>query len=188
MSPKDIETREKLIQVAQDLLNEEEQVHKITARRITERAGVGLGSINYHFQSKDNLLNEAVARIMGDVADQWLAAIPDEQMDPKTQLRRLLKETSNVAAKYPQLSKVSISYALNHGGFDVQLMILPLLREIFGQRKTELEIKLAAFQIIAAMQVGFLHEVEFRRYVGVDITQPSIRDQIIDLFIDNLIS
>ena len=188
MAPEDIETREKLIQAAQELLDEEEQIHKITARRITEQARVGLGSINYHFQSKENLLNEAVARILGDVADQWLAAIPVEEMDSATQLRTLLKETSRVAAKYPQLSKVSIRYALNHGGFDVQLMILPLLREIFGERKTELEIKLAAFQIIAAMQVGFLHEEEFRRYAGVDITQPPIRDQIIDLFIDNLIS
>lgn len=188
MSPEDIDTKEKLIQAAQELLNKEDKIHKITARRITERAQVGLGSINYHFQSRDNLLNEAVARTMGNVADQWLVTGVDQDVDPVYQLRNLLKETSQAAANYPELSKVSIRHALNQGGFDVQLMITPILRNIFGETKTELEVKLAAFQIITALQVGFLHEEQFRRYTGIDVTNTQVREQIIDLLIDNIIS
>lgn len=187
MSPEDLETREKLIQAAQELLEEEEKVHKITARRITERAQVGLGSINYHFQSKDNLLNEAVARTMGDVADQWLAPPPDAEIDPVTQLRKLLKETSQVAAKYPKLSKISIRHVLNNGGFSVQMMILPILREIFGDTKTDLELKVLAMQLITPTQVSYLHEDKFLQYAGASIGHPQVRKQIIDLLIDNII-
>ena len=64
-------------------------------------------------------------------------------------------------------------------------MIIPLLREIFGDAKTELELKLIALQMICTMQISFLHEEQFRRYAGVDIGNPNVQEEIIDLIIDN---
>jgi len=71
MHVNDFETKERLIQTTIDLLEDVDEVNDITVRQIAERAGVGIGSINYHFQSKDNLLNEAVMQVVGDVAASW---------------------------------------------------------------------------------------------------------------------
>ena len=56
--------KDRIFQAAVDLLNEETNPDDITVRRIAERAGVGIGAVNYHFQSKDNLLNQAVGALM----------------------------------------------------------------------------------------------------------------------------
>ena len=68
MSDSPLNAKERILQAAIELLAEFET---ITVRQIAERAEVGIGSINYHFQSKDNLLNEAVGRMMGDQAARW---------------------------------------------------------------------------------------------------------------------
>ncbi|MGO1033510.1 TetR/AcrR family transcriptional regulator, partial [Clostridioides difficile] len=40
-----------------NLLNEVDDIEEITVRKIAERANVGVGLINYHFKTKDNLLS-----------------------------------------------------------------------------------------------------------------------------------
>src|ERR1700679_3316457 len=51
--------RERLLQAAQALLREREYGN-ITARDLVAASGTNLGSIGYHFGSKEALLNEAV--------------------------------------------------------------------------------------------------------------------------------
>ena len=47
--------KEVIIKATTELIQENDgNITKITSRRIAERAGVGLGLINYHFESKEN--------------------------------------------------------------------------------------------------------------------------------------
>lgn len=49
--------KEVIIDVTTELIRENNgNVTKITSRKIAERAEVGLGLINYHFGSKENLI------------------------------------------------------------------------------------------------------------------------------------
>lgn len=187
MNKKDLETKERLIQVTLDLLDEVEGVDDITVRQIAERAGVGIGSINYHFQSKDNLLNEAVMRVVGDVAASWYQPFQHQEVDPVTRLRQLFKESSRIVALYPKLSQVSVSHALLHSDFEVSSLIIPLLREIFGDRKSETELRLISFQLVTSMQVAYLRTEAFRRYSGIDVLDDQQREAAIDILVDNLI-
>lgn len=184
-------TREKLIQAAQTLLQEREgDPGRITAREITERAGVGLGSINYHFPSKDHLLNEAVVELINRTAEPWLtpAALPEEESLPaREQLERLLQDTARVAARFPRLARLPIGHTLREGSFSVQDLIVPLLREIFPEGTPDLKLKLTALQLITPMQFGFLHADGLRSYAGVDIANPAQREQMIRTMIKNVL-
>lgn len=68
MSDKDVAADERIIRTAMEILVEEEEPERITVRQIAQRAGVAVGAINYHFQSKEDLLSEAVGRIFDDAA------------------------------------------------------------------------------------------------------------------------
>jgi AcrR family transcriptional regulator len=187
MTETDLGPKERILHATIAMLNEEDDLSKITVRRIADWAGVGIGLINYHFQTKENLLNEAVGMIMGQEAARWLGAAEFGETDPVTRLKMLLKETSRIALRYPMLSEIAISHALLRGNMDVEQMVLPMFRQIFGEGATELRVRLAAFQLIASAQVAFLRSREFRTYVGIDLFNDRQRDEALDLLVDNLI-
>lgn len=60
--------KEVIIGVTTELIQENNgNITRITSRKIAERAGVGLGLINYHFGSKENLITICVQRIINNV-------------------------------------------------------------------------------------------------------------------------
>jgi len=71
--------------------------------------------------------------------------------------------------------------------FDVASLIIPLLREIFGDRKSETELRMISFQQVVSTQVAFMRADAFHRYSGVDVFDDMQRGAAIDILVDNLI-
>jgi AcrR family transcriptional regulator len=187
MSESEPDAKGRILQVTIDILNEVDDPTRITVRQIAERADVGIGSINYHFQSKDNLLNEAVGKIMMEEAGHWFEPVTDTDIDPVTRLKMLFKQTSQIAVRYAKLSHLMLAYILQHGEFSVSMMTLPLMREIFGSTKNDLELRLLTAQLVVPMQAIFVRAEAFRRYAGLDLFNDAQRDQAIDIMVDNLV-
>jgi AcrR family transcriptional regulator len=188
MTKEELETKERILQTTMALLNEVEDIGTITMRQIAERAQVGIGSINYHFQSKDNLLNEAVGRMMGDQASRWYEPFDKEEIDPVSRLKMLLIDTANIAFRYEKLSRIAVSHALMQGNMEPAQLILPILRDIYGGSKDEVELRLVAFQLITATQVMFLRAPAFRLYSGIDIFDEEQRNKSIEIIVETMIS
>lgn len=187
MTEEELEARQKILNASCDMLREGMKPQAITVRRIAERAGVGIGLINYHFQSRDKLLNEAVTTLMGEQAELWLDPTSLTQADPLDNLHRLLKETSRIGIQFPAYTQVAVKYELEQGEVNVPTLLLPLLQQIYGVQKSELEIRLIAFALVTALQVAMLRLGAFRRYTGINVLNDQQRDQCIDLLIENLI-
>jgi AcrR family transcriptional regulator len=184
----DLNAKGRILKAIMELLQETENLEDITVRDIALRAQVGVGSINYHFRSKDNLMNEAVGQLIGDQASGWYQSHESTGIDPVERLKMLLKDTSNIAFRYPKLSRIAISHSLLEGHMEPALLILPLLREIFGDAKDEVEIRQFAFQLIVSTQVMFLRAEEFRLYMGVNIFDQNQRDKYTEILVDNLVN
>lgn len=187
MSPKDQEARARILQAAIALLAEESDLTKITVRQIAEQAEVSLGSINYYFQSKENLFSEAVMQSVGDVAANWFDPFGSQDTDPQTRLRQLFKETSSTLAGFPQFAQIYIEQAIKQGNFEVPTQLVPLLRKIFGSQKSELEIRLLALQLIIPLWFATLHPEALQRYAGVDLFVSEQRDAALDILINNVL-
>lgn len=187
MNDKDRAARERIITAMTALLSEGADPASVTVRQIAERANVSLGSINYYFQSKDNLLNEAVGALMMQEAGAWLQPAQDVGADPVIRLKNLLKETSRIGARFPRLLQVAVTHEIQHGNFGTALMIVPLLREVFGAEKTEMDLRLIALQMLVPLQVASLRVAAFQMYAGIDVLDERQRDAMIDTLIDNLI-
>lgn len=65
-------TRNRIIATTIEILDEVTNVDQITVRQIAERANVGIGLVNHHFKTKDNLLIIAIDNIMAKMATSFI--------------------------------------------------------------------------------------------------------------------
>lgn len=109
-----MEIKDKIMDVTIDLIKEADgNVDKITIRKIAKRAGIGVGLINYHFQSKKNLVDICVQQIISGVIAQTK---PDlSQFTPIEKLKSSVKVPIDFLMENPEISKISILGDLMQG-------------------------------------------------------------------------
>ena len=65
------EIKDRIIKTTTQLIEQYNgDLDQITSRLIAEKAGIGLGSINYYFKSKEGLIALCVQQIIGGVIAQ----------------------------------------------------------------------------------------------------------------------
>lgn len=188
MIKKEQDARERIIQAATEILNEVSEIEKITVRQIAERANVGIGSINYHFNSKDNLLSMAVGDVLAKMAMGFLEDKQDLSLNPIQKLKAMLKALCNVATSNSNLIQYILTQGILNGDMQTPLYLIPILKEIYGAEKEELELRVIALQILHPIQISGIAPAAFRMYSGIDLNNTEDRNKFIDMLIDNLVS
>jgi AcrR family transcriptional regulator len=186
LTSKKEETKKKILEVTGALLDLVENPDEITIRRIAERAGIGVGLINYHFTSREKLMNEAISAKIESLAGV-LENINEYKDDPLNYLKEMLINMSDSAMKNRRLNRISAEYDLLKGDFKICLYLLPILRKIFMHRRSETELRLIAFQIIVTTQSIYLRQDAFHMLTGINIEIKGERDSLINSIVDNLI-
>ena len=179
------ETRNKIMSAVWEFLSEGCPAGNITVRKIAQRAGVGIGTVSYHFHSKDKLVYETVAAQMAKLAGGL--SLSEGSGEPFDRLKRFFYQTAELALQYSEIFRIQLSYEIVHGDMGICYYIIPLLKEHFNGRKSDLEIKLIAFQMIAAMQMILLKMEEFQRYTGINIRDVKQREEALDIILNTAI-
>lgn len=193
------DARNRIIEAVDALLKEGFPAKEITVRQIASRANVGIGTVNYHFQSKDRLIYETVNKTLVGMAEsldekELTDGKPEgkgkkeDRDNPVGKLKDFLIQTSDLLLPHYDLYKVQINYELVQGDMRTPEYLFPLLQEIFGSRKSDPEIRLAALQIVSVMQAIFMNPGAFLHYSGVDIFEKEQRDKTIESIVNNIIS
>ncbi len=63
----------------------------LTLARITERAQVSRGLVNFHFESKEQLLLATLQMLMDEYSSSWKRAVAEAGPDPAAQLLAMIK-------------------------------------------------------------------------------------------------
>lgn len=179
--------RQHIIHVTVEMLKAADDPSALTVRQIAEHAEIGVGSINYYFGSKDNLIAESIWQMIGSVAADWYTPDSNSEVDAETRLRQLFKQSARVMTQYRKYMEIGIRHVIETGEMQAKNLILPLLREIVGETKSDIELRLLAFQLVTSLQVAFLNLEQLGTFLGVDVKESFTIDSIIDLTIDNLI-
>jgi AcrR family transcriptional regulator len=74
MSLQHFSTKDRILHAAEDLFAQQ-GFASTSLRQVTSRADVNIAAVNYHFGSKDNLINEVFRRRMDEMSTQRIAAL-----------------------------------------------------------------------------------------------------------------
>ena len=160
-----MDSKEAIMQATIALINENGKcIDDITVREICKKADVGLGLINYHFGSKENLIKQCVERIINGIVDEF---------------RSIEEKTIGLTPfdKLDYLGNLTLTYLFDHyadnteGTCHAYLPLVAACRPDWDdgtlRRKT--------FNLIAVLQQSFLrHNVIYKLY-GIDLTDKGQR-------------
>ena len=76
------ETRDRILDAAEKLFADQ-GFETVSLRQITTQAEVNLAAVNYHFGSKDGLIFEVLARVIGPINERRLAMLDEAEADSK---------------------------------------------------------------------------------------------------------
>jgi len=186
------ETKEKIIHVTTQLIKEFEDIDKITIRDIAGKSEVGSGLINYHFQTKENLVNICVRRIINQFIDEIKRLYESLEISPIDKLKHVFKAMCDFIVVNPIISRTSMLLDLNNATVNDNtdqsaLLHIKALKEIYGDCKTDGEQFTILYIIMSSIQVVFLRNNVIKVHTDVDFFNKEQRDRYIDSLIDRVI-
>lgn len=183
--------KEKIIDATTELIGECESIESVTIRDIAAKASVGIGLINYHFQTKENLINLCVQRIIGNIINDFDKLYQSLTMEPLEKLRVMTKRMCLFLVDNQGISRLSILSDIYNGSCsdntsETIKAYLPVMREVGGHYKSDKELNLLTHILTATLQSTFLRRDVFMQSTGVDFFDTEQRELLIDNIIDNL--
>ena len=130
-------------------------------------------------------MSMAIGDVMTHMAGDF--AVSSDSGQPVQKLKTMLKALCDYAVGYEKLLQFAVSHSLQNGDTKAQLLLVPVLREIFGGKKDEMQLRVLALQILLPLQAPILCPSEFRIYCGVDLFDEAQRNNYIDTLVDNII-
>lgn len=179
----DNEAKDRILKAAKELMDEADHLDTVTMRQIAQRAGVGVGLINYHFQTRENLLYTAIGEVMTGIMDAFRQAPPDSDT-PKQRLKSMMSALCDAGARHEKEMRLGAQYQLMSGDFSAAHYLLPALREACGDKHSENSLRLIALELFTLTNLMLLRRHAFFRFSGVDIMDKAQRDRLIDELID----
>lgn len=198
----------RLIEAAERLMRTGRKAETLTSREIAAEAGVSVGLINYHFGSKDALLEKAGQRLFADFEPQWervadsaknAAAAARSSGDGtheatiaalragKDELKAILKGLADASVLAAGNNDFGLKRQLMEGDMEQVRFVAPVLRAMLPPSTDEREIRWAAFFIVAPLQLVFLRHAFLSDWTGTDLDDKAARDAVFDFLIDRVL-
>lgn len=180
--------REKIIAVTMELMKESMgDINQITTRTISERANVGVGLINYHFQTKDNLINICVQRFISKSIEDFRPNI-----DPHAKTSEKLKQSISGVNKFlidnESVSKISIIQDHINPEMDDNTMrsVRGINNSLMNYSADANEKNILVFALVSFIQNLFLRKELCKDLFGFDYDNDDERNRVLTLIIERL--
>ena len=162
-----LDVQEQILNATVKLLQNDREPGGITVRDIAAEANVQLSMINYYFRSKDELMYQAVCALRQKAASEWLS-VKDNSISAYERFRGMLIAICDMSVKHSRYMKFTVEYELTKAEIVTPQNVLSLIREICGDKRSEISIRITAYEIISLLQLMFLRARDLNKYLGVD--------------------
>lgn len=179
--------KEKIIGAATELIiNSNGNINEITTRAIAEKANTNAALINYHFRTKDNLIEICIQRVISSVVLNFKA-----ETDETNSIKRLKVTTKTVVdflCNNEAISRISILGDMNnpHMNDNTTNTVKGFTRGLSDSCISEKQKKRLTFMLTAIIQAVFLRKNMCQELLEFDFDKKSERDLFIDFIIDIL--
>ena len=178
-------TRQRIILAALNILNID-GISSITTRRIAEEASVNSAAMNYHFGTKENLIDYILDRTLEHAFSEWKMILEIEELDFPVRIYRLLDFTMDVISKYPgiirsqlfdPLAKEKTKTAFAEKISSLLDMLSAGMDERMPQSREDLRLSLGQI-FLSTLSAAMVPEL-FSTITGDDISASHARSQFI---------
>ena len=186
------DAKERLIEVTIKMICQGKKPSEITVKDITESAELGNGMVNYHFQSKDNLIRLAVKKVMTCVTKLLSEKIKAKEEEPPVKrLTIILKEVVNFIADNSEISKIAILDDLENNQGTAHLLSSEesynkCIKDIYGDNMGTLSIK--NYLIAGYINYIFLKAEKIKNETGFDFYNKEDREKAIETLVEELVN
>ena len=186
------DAKERLIDVTIKMICQGKKPSEITVKDITETAELGNGMVNYHFQSKDNLIRLAVKKVMRCATTKLGEKMKvKENESPVKRLTIILKEVVNFIADNSEISKIAILDDLENNQGTAHLLSSEdtynkCLKDLYGDNMHKLLIK--NYLIAGYINYIFLKAEKIKNETGFDFYVKEDREKAIETLVDELVN
>lgn len=165
----------------------------VTIQNICDRVGIGSGLVNYHFQTKENLIAQCVQKIIGNVIgkfDTIYNALKD--MTPEEKLRFMAKSTCSYLVSHENISRISILSDLNNNRLkdstsQTVSAYFPLIRKVCPDSMSDQVVKEKTYLLTLTLQTVFLRSNSLEEEIGFDFNDEQQRANLVDKVIDSFV-
>lgn len=190
-----LSTKEKIIKVTMEIIAAE-GFHNVTIRKIANRAGVNLAAVNYHYGSKDAVINEALKTVTIQIINAFLW-LKKEEIEPGIRLQHFILEYSNVLYMYPDIIKIIIDQNIHNypsrAGTGYQEYLkeegAELIKKTLKQIKPdepEMVLNMRALQLLSCMAFPILMGDRIAETISVEMGKQEVRDVYTGLLLKNI--
>lgn len=186
------DTRSKIMKAAVDIIGREGNLG-VTIREIADKAGVNIAAINYHFSSKENLLEE-VERVTMEQVTLIYNCLLDESKSPRDRLINWADELMRYLIDYPGiiymigtriLQSDNKSAGLAEYLSDSDVRLNPVVRELTGIGDEKL-LSFKALQLISGVVYPTLIYSGTKKALGQIISSERVRKKYLAELIGSL--
>jgi len=177
--------KENVIETTIDLLKKSNgNIDNITIRNIAEIVGVSTGLVNYHFESKEKLIELCVQKIIQNVI---MAFRPQfhEDMKAADRLGETAKQVMDFLLANPEISKISIL-----GDLAVPKLLDNTMKTVIGfmsvMGEKQEHTKMLTYCFTLILQGTFLRKNTTKETLGFDFNNKEERDSFIDFVVNKL--
>lgn len=192
MTNQKLDTKDLILDETIKLIKDKKDADKISMRSIAKNADIAVSVINYHFQTKANLIDKAVQTYIKDVIKNSNQRHSSMNLTPEQRIRSGINAAANFLAENPGISRVSILNGLKDGHIgdnsdQMYRSILSQLKNYFNDNYDEITFKILAQQQLSALQQIFLRHEVFKEQTGLDFFDEKDREIITETIVDTFI-
>ncbi len=186
-------TREQIIAVTLEAL-QQGGLAALTIRQIADRAGVNVAAVNYHFGSKDALVNEVLVELTSGLRGAF-TALADDAVSPRDRLHQFLDGFASVLLRYPDVYRQAIGSGLLGGDEQRQYLGflraegLQALKRLVRQETGETQdrrLTLRIIQAIGGLVYPLLVAPFLAQAAGIQLSDERIRREHVALCLETL--
>ena len=187
-------TKDRIVNATLDIISGE-GFQNVTIRKIAARAGVNVAAVNYHFGSKDTVINEALNMVTIQLVKAF-RCLKSSEPSPVIRLECFVRRYSQVILEYPDIIRNFISQSLHKNSVKVEYQeylkhegIALIAETIAGIRPDESQTVhyLRTLHLISALSFPILMGERITEITGLELNSPELSNEYIELLLRNII-
>lgn len=188
MTWENLTTKEKIIKATMEIIAKE-GFYNITIRKIASRADVNIAAVNYHFGSKDGVIDAALATVTDEMKTTF-TLLKESGSDTENRLLEFIEHYTEIIHKYPDLIKNLIDMAIHNKPLNKQTEYMTFLKnegialikaaitEVSPEADEEL-LNIRALQLLSALSFPILMGDNILDMTGVDLKDKQVRQHYV---------